>query len=409
MSENVEKTESTGAVNPVFRQWQNVGLMLGVVGMIALIISGVMDKSVNHKAFWSSALYGYIFWLGLTLGCCTLTYLHHSIRAHWSLALLRIVEAGNKNIAVMFVLGLVIALFTLNGHQVYPWADPKVFEHLHRNKQLWYTSWFWAARAVGYFAFWFFTTRYLNRSSARQDDERDEALADARASRAAPWGVIHVVFLTLAFTDWLMSLDPNWFSTLYGAWHMTTQLLATIAMGTFMILTLRARKPYSDVVSPVLTKDLGNMMLGFTMVFGYFTLSQFLIIWSGNLPEEIAFFVNRFRGGAVLVGMSIVLFQFFLPFLLLVSGRTKRTYTYLRFVAGWVFCWRIIDMWWQTVPFLRHNPLDSRIFVDIAAILGVGGIWAFFFFKHLREREVIPAHDNRLLEQKASFEAHSHA
>jgi hypothetical protein len=407
MSEEIATT--AGSINALFRRWETTALIAAFVGLAGLALGYFSDNSVDHKAFWASALYGIIFWLGITLGCCTLTYLHHSIRAHWSLSILRIAEAGNRTIPVMGVIFLVVGLFALIGKQVWPWADPEVFSHLHRNKQIWYTPWFWALRAVVYFVFWWWTTSYLNRSSARQDTERDEALGDARASRAAPWGVVHVIFLTLAFTDWLMSLDPNWFSTLYGAWHMTTQLLATIAMGTFLVLTLKDRKPYSDVVSPVLTKDLGNMMLGFTMIFGYFTLSQFLIIWSGNLPEEIAFFVNRFRGGAVFIGAAIVLFQFFLPFLLLLSGKTKRTYGYLRFVAAWIFCWRVIDMWWQTVPFLRHHPLDLRLLFDIAAIVGFGGVWAIFFFKYLRERDVIPAHDNRLLEQKKNYEAHSHA
>lgn len=404
-----EETKSTRSVNADFRKWQTPALALGVLGLITLAIGWFTDGSLQHKAFWSSALYGFIFWLGITIGCCTLTYLHHSIRAHWSLAILRIMEAGNKNIGLMGILGLFFLLSALLGKQVWPWADPEVYGHLHHNKQIWYQPLFWAGRALVYFAFWIFTTGYLNRSSAKQDEVRDETLADARTNRAAPWGVIHVIFLTLAYTDWLMSLDPNWFSTLYGAWHLATQILATIAMGTFIILTLKDRKPYSDVVSPVLTKDLGNMMLAFTMVFGYFTLSQFLIIWSGNLPEEIAFFVNRFRGGAVLIGAAIILCQFFLPFLLLLAGKTKRTYSYLHFVAGWVFVWRIIDMWWQTVPFLRHNPLDGRLLFDIAAVLGVGGVWMFFFLRNLQQREVIPAHDNRLLEQKASYEAHSHA
>ena len=401
MSEESEKTKA-GAVAPVLRRWQSATL--------PAIVVGVVGMALGYKTFWSSYLYAFLFWLGITLGCCTITFLHHSIRAHWTLAVLRIAEAGNKNIPLMALLFFFIAAGAFFGHNVYPWIRPEVYSHLHLNKQIWYTPWFWAVRAFGYFVFWYFTTNWLNRSSARQDEARDEALASARASRAAPWGVIHVLLLTLAFTDWLMSLDPNWFSTLYGAWHMTSEVLATIALGTFLILTLKDRKPYDGIVTPVLTKDLGNMMLGFTMIWGYFTLSQFLIIWSGNLPEEIAFFVSRFRGAGVFLGAFIVIGQFFGPFLALIAGRTKRTYDLLRFVAGWIFVVRMIDMWWQVIPFVRHDPFAlPGPLVDLAALVGIGGIWTLSFLNNLRKLDVLPAHDMRLQEAKVKLEAHSHA
>ena len=404
-----EETNLPG-VGPTLRRWQNAALPAAVVGLGGLALGFAVDHSVGHKAFWSHYLYGFLFWLSLTLGCTTLTFLHHTIRSHWSLAILRIAEAGNKNLPTMAILFVFIALGALLGHSVYPWANPEVLHHLHPNKQLWYNPIFWGARSLGYFVYWIVSTNKMNRSSAKQDQTQDERMAEIRAGQAAPLGVIHVLLLTLAYTDWLMSLDPNWFSTLYGAWHMATQVLATIALGTFLVLTLRKHKPYTDVVTPVLTKDLGNMMLGFTMIWGYFTLSQFLIIWSGNLPEEIGFFINRFKGPLVLVGAFLVVFQFFGPFLCLVAGRTKRTFELLQKVAGFIFLMRIVDMWWQVVPFIRHDPLaNAGPLFDLAAFVGIGGVWAWGFFRNLRSLDVIPAHDSRLQEAKAKLEAHSHA
>ena len=406
----MSETTQPSALTPILRRWQNAALPAAVLGIFGVVVGYSVDKSLGHKGFWSHYLYGFLFWMSITLGCTTVTFLHHTIRSHWSLAILRIAEAGNKNMLTMLILFLFVGLGALLGHQVYPWADPEVLHHLHPNKQLWYHPVFWGIRALGYFVYWIITTNKMNRSSAKQDETRDERMAEIRAGQAAPMGVIHVVLLTFAYTDWLMSLDPNWFSTLYGAWHMATQVLATIAMGTFLVLTLRKYKPYADVVTPVLTKDLGNMILGFTMIWGYFTLSQFLIIWSGNLPEEITFFVNRFKGPLVIVGGALVVGQFFGPFLCLLAGKTKRTFDLLQKVAAWIFIARIFDMWWQVVPFLRHDPLaGAGVLFDLAAFVGIGGIWAWGFFRNLRSLDVIPAHDSRLQEAKARLEAHSHA
>jgi hypothetical protein len=212
--------------------------------------------------------------------------------------------------------------------------------------------------------------------------------------------------LTFAFTDWLMSLNPMFFSTLYGAWHMATGILMTIALGTFLTLFMRDKRPYAAAINPALTKDLGNMMLGFTMVFGYFTLSQFLIIWSGNLPEEIVFFVQRFEGPLVWVGAAIVVFQFFGPFLALLSGKAKRTPHLLIWVAGWIFCFRMIDVWWQVVPFFKGPSQLSTVWIDIAALLFVGGVWLYFFFRTLKQNELLPLHDTRLQDTKLALEAH---
>ena len=213
-------------------------------------------------------------------------------------------------------------------------------------------------------------------------------------------------------TDWVMSLDPMWLSSLYGAWHMATSLLFSIAVGSFILLSLRTKSPYSGVIQPQLTKDLGNLMLGFTMVYGYFTLSQFLIIWSGNLPEENIFFVQRFEGPMVYLGAALVVCQFVIPFLLLISGKTKRTPSILRFVAGWIAVVRIVDLFWQIVPFMVNFSGGIAVPVilgAVGAVLAVGGIWVYVFSGNARKVALIPSYDPRLIEAKQQWEASSHA
>lgn len=404
-------SEDTRGAMPSLNKLKGVALPMLVIGAVLLGVGFSMDTDGGKKAFWASYLYGFTFWMSLSLGCTTLTFLHHTIRAQWSLSLLRILEAGNKNLVLMLVFFLPLLYAVWTG-QVYPWANHEAAHHLHPNKQLYLNPTAWTIRAVIYFAYWIFLTGLLNRSSFRQDQLRDESLAQRRTNIAAPAGVIHVVLLTFAATDWLMSLDPMWFSTIYGAWHMATQVLMTIAFGTFLMLSLRDKKPFADIVQPGLTKDLGNMMLGFTMVYAYFTLSQFLIIWSANLPEEIWFFVHRFEGPLVILGALIVICQFLVPFISLLSGKTKRTASMLRVVAGWIFVVRAADLFWQIVPFLvnmSHGFNLAAIVGCAGGLLGVGGAWLFFFVSHLGKQSLVATHDPRLVEAKQKLEASSHA
>ncbi len=394
---------------PTLTKLGNLATILGFLGLVGLGAGFAFDPSASagHKVFWGAYHYGFIFWLTLTIGCTTLTFLHHTIRAQWSLAILKVLEAGNKNLWLMGVFFLPIAVATVGGHLIFPWADPAFLAKLPIQKQQWLNPIAWSIRAVVYFVFWIWSTSRLNASSKAQDLSRDESLAEARRSFAPPMGVLHVILLTFAFTDWLMSLNPMFLSTLYGAWHMATGILMTIAFGTVLVLSMRDKRPFAAAINPALTKDLGNMMLGFTMVFGYFTISQFLIIWSANFPEEIIFFVQRFETWFVYVGLAIVVCQFFGPFLALLSGKAKRTPRLLIIVAGWIFGFRILDIWWQVVPFFKTpGAALSTLWVDAAALMFIGGVWLYLFVRNLKQSELLPLHDTRLEDTKLALEAH---
>lgn len=405
MSEH--ETQEAPSALPTLTKLSNAAIGMAVLGAVVLAIGYFGDQSAGHKAFAGSYHFGFIFWLTLTIGCTTLTFLHHTIRAQWSLSILKVLEAGNKMLPLMGAFFLPIAIAAIGGHAYFPWADPAFLAKLPIQKQQWFNPMAWTVRAVVYFVFWIWATSRLNASSKAQDLSRDESLAEARRSFAPPMGVIHVILLTFAYTDWLMSMNPMFFSTLYGAWHMATGILMTIALGTWLTLAMRNKRPYASAINPALTKDLGNMMLGFTMVFGYFTLSQFLIIWSGNLPEEIVFFVQRFDGPLVYVGLAIVVCQFFGPFLALLSGKAKRTPELLIKVAAWIFLFRIVDVWWQVVPFFKANAaIATTLHVDAAALLFIGGVWLYFFVRNLKQGELLPLHDTRLQDTKLALEAH---
>jgi hypothetical protein len=396
---------------PAFRTAQTAFGALGIIGLIGLSIGALGNK----QAAFGSFMYGFIFWMTLTMGALTITFLHHAVRAKWSLAILRILESvTNRTLPLMFGLWIVVAI-GLWTNQLFSWNDPQTVaaSEVLQRKTWWLNPIGWTVRGVLYFAYWAFMVIKLNKSSWRQDKSHDDREAAMRANWGTPGGVIHMLVLTGAVTDWMMSLDPTWYSTLYPAWWMMLGFRAMLALGIIIVFGLEKYRPFSEAVTPVVSKDIGNMLLGFTMLWGYFSLSQYLIIWSGNLPEEIPFFVNRFTGPMVYVGAFLIFAQFFFPFLCLISGRTKRTYPLLVKVAWWISIVTVIDVFWQIVPFFKVGVTAANLpsyLLDFAGWAAVGGLWMGFFLSGLikfsRENALIPAHDTRLQELQVELKRH---
>ncbi|MDX1932111.1 MAG: hypothetical protein SFU56_05870 [Capsulimonadales bacterium] len=407
---------TTTQKNPAaqFRQWQTLAVGMAVLGIFGLIAGFAMD----HKAFYTSFMFAWVFWGGLSLGATTLTYLHHTIRAQWSVSILRVAEAANKTLPIMGLLLLAVTGFGILNQELYQWSNPEIIrgsELLQR--KTWFLNkegfFFWS---IAFFIYWLLTTRFLNASSRKQDDTLDDRLAERRATFAAPLGVLHVVFLTFAVTYWIMSLDPAWFSTIYGVWFMIQELRLAIALGVIIVIGLRFMKPFSDIVSTSLCRDLGWMLEGLTMFWAYVSLSQFLIIWSGNLPEEITFYNNRFAGALVYLGAALIICQFLVPFIALLSYNWKRNPRTLNATAWWIFVFSAVDIWWQITPFFRVGLKVEDMpgyLLDLGAFAGVGGIWLFLFLGNLlafaRDGVLVPRHDTRPAEEKAALEAgHAH-
>lgn len=397
-------------VTPVLRRVQFVGIGVALVGAILAAMT-IRDM----RGFYASFFFAFVFWTGLSLGATTLTFLHHTIRATWGLAILRIIEAANKNLWLILLLWGVI-VYGLVTHQVYQWGNPELVaqSEMLQKKQYWLNPMGFIIRGVFCFVFWIGLTTWFNKTSLEQDKTKNNALAQLRTNFAAPLGVAHVVVLTLAFTDWFMSLDPGWFSTIYGALFMIAHVISILSVGILIVLGLRKYRPFSEIVHKQITRDLGTVLLGFTMFWTYFTLSQWLIIWSGNLPEEIPFYINRFAGGMSLVGGAIILLQFFTPFTALLSVRLKRDPKLLLPVVILVIGIRVVDAWWQLIPFFRIGG-DALNPVKIAGDLGVwavvGGIWVWFFMGNLirfaQQDALIVRHDLRLHEGKIAEAAHA--
>ena len=256
---------------------------------------------VDRHLFYTSYLFAYIVFLCFTLGCLGFSLLHHMIRGYWGLALLRIWEAGSRNVWLMAVLFIPIAYGMFNG-DLYHWSNAALVakSEILQKKQFYLNPFWWSVRAVGYFLFWGLVANWMNRSSVKQDETGDERMGVRRQRFAAPAFLIFMLAGTFAFTDWVMSLDDEWYSTMFGLWFAICAGLSAMTLGNFVLGSLAKRKPYNQFWTANLGRDLGNVMLALTMLWAYTSLSQFLIIWSGNLPEEISYYVQRFNGPSAL-------------------------------------------------------------------------------------------------------------
>lgn len=397
-------TETEKAVN--FRPTGNAGLMLGILGMIgacALIFGGGADA----KTMLHSYLFGWSLFLALALGCLGVTLLHHVTRGSWSLSILRLCEAGGG--AGAFTL-LAIAFLPIIAKMdvVYKkWMKFDPADTIIANKEAWLNQNAFILRFALYFLFWIGIAYFMRRSSVRQDESQDINEQHRRTNWGAPGLVLYVVSITLASTDFFMSLDPHWFSTMFGPLYMIVGANMAIALMTAVVCFNAAKAPYNTIMSKDVSRDLGNLTFAFTMLWIYFTLSQFIIIWSGNLPEFISFYDKRQHSSQFLLflGSANVILGWFIPWMTLLAPRTKANFRLLGIVAISIFFLRFIDIYWNIMPFMRGGEVLPT-YTDLVALVAIGGLWLGAFGLASAKAKLIPAHDTRLEEALSHVHAH---
>jgi hypothetical protein len=374
-----------------------------VVGGAALAAS-LIGAFLNLPQFLHSWLVGFLFCLGLTLGSLGLLMLQHMSGGQWGLVSRRVFEAGSRCLPVVavFFLPVLFGMTTL-----YEWARPEAAHNaIIQAKAGYLNPTFFIIRAVIYFAFWLFCTTMLNRWSSEQDRGTATTPADSVRFRtvSAPGLLFLVLTVTFASVDWIMSLDPEWFSTIFGLLTVTGYGLSAFAMTIVVLSGLTTTQPFSGVIKPRHFHDLGKLLLAFVMLWAYLSFSQFLIIWSGNLPEEIPWYVRRVHGPWGYVSVLIVLCHFMLPFTLLLSQDLKKRPGLLAKVAIFIMAMRLVDIIWLVGPQFRHDVFPIH-WMDITVPVGLAGVWFFVFARNLRSRPLLPVNDPYFKEAFA-HEAH---
>lgn len=383
----------THAVNtdmPALSRLQQPALLVGVIGLVA----GGVGAFLNLDQFFRSWLIGFLFCLGLSLGSLALLMLQHMSGGQWGLVGRRVFEAASRTLPFVALLFVPI-LFGLP--HLYEWARPEMVQadHILQAKAPYLNVPFFIARAVLYFVIWIGMSWLLNGWSAAQDrGELAVTPADSRRFRvvSAPGLIVYVLTMTFASTDWVMSLDAHWFSTIFGFIFVAAQGLAAFALVIVMLSQLTATEPYATFLNRRHFLDLGKLLLAFVMLWAYFSFSQYLIIWSGNLPEEIPFFLSRLRGGWQYVSLAILLGHFALPFALLLSRDIKKRPHLLASVAVVILVFRYVDLVWLVEPSTGPQRFPLH-WMDLALPAGLLGIWFFLFARQLRSRPLLPLND----------------
>jgi hypothetical protein len=378
---------NTAAARPNLERPQTLALGVGVVGL-ALSAIGWM---VSPDQFFHSYLLGYLFWFGIALGSLPLIMLQHLTGGAWGLAIRRMLEAGTRTLPLMVVLFVPIVL---GMHSLYSWTHPELVaaDDVLRHKAPYLNRTFWLVRAGVYFAIWIALSRQLTDWSREQDRTGDVALSRKMQLLSGPGVAFYFLAITFAAVDWVMALDPHWYSTIFGPLLAVGQVLNAFAFTILLLALLCRYEPFAPVVGPGVFHDLGKLLLAFVMVWAYFSFSQFLIIWAGNLPEEIRWYLEHAKGRWMAFGLVVSLAHFFVPFFLLLSRDVKRNMGVLAAIAGFVMLMRFVEIFWTLTP-LFHPTGFTVHWLDVASPAGIGGVWLWLFLRELRSQPLLPLHD----------------
>lgn len=385
MNETIK--EQTEALRPYFSSMQTKGLIVGLVGLLATGAGFFSDQ----EQFFRSYLIGYVYWMSLSLGCMGILMIHHLAGGRWGFTIRRLLEAGTRTVALMLVLFIPILLGLSS---LYEWTHEDIVAQdvLLQHKAWYLNAGSFTIRAAVYFALWLLIAYLLNRWSTSQDNSKETHFIRRMQIISGPGMVALFLTGTLASIDWIMSLEPHWYSTMFGVIYMIGGGLFTWAFMILVTTGLAGRPPFSIIMNNGIQRDLGTFMLACVMLWAYTSFSQFLIIWSGNLPEEITWYMRRLQGTWQYVGIGLIAFHFALPFMLLVSSRLKSRTTLLCIIACWLIVMRFIDMYWITAPAFHHAHFS---FMDLTAPIGIGGLWVALFFSQLKTRSIIALNDPR--------------
>jgi hypothetical protein len=379
-----DRTESTGIAG-----LQTPALIAGIIGL-ALTALGYFVGGGPAEAF-RSYLPSYIFWFDIVAGSLAVLMLQYVTGGEWGLMIRRPAGAAARTMLVMAALFIPIII---GMRYIFPWADPAVMAHdpVLQAKSWWLSPKFFILRAAIYFGFWLFWAWKLKAISRKFEENRSPYLELSRRRWASSGLLMIVLTLTFASVDWVMSLEPKWYSTMFGISFVVGAGLSALAFVTFFFSQLARRRVMATILKPTHLRDLGNLMLAFTMLWAYTAFSEFLLIWYGNIKEETPYFLKREHGTWGWIAASLVLFHFFLPFTLLLMRAIKDRPKTIAVVTIIILVMRYVDLYWLIGPaFYGHKFHFS--WMNLTSLIGIGGVWLYFFIGQLKGQSIVPIHE----------------
>ncbi|MEW6319536.1 MAG: hypothetical protein AB1635_00445 [Acidobacteriota bacterium] len=367
---------------------QRLGFGLGVIGLLGTAAGFAM---AGLDRFYEAYLVAYTFWIGIALGSLALLMVQHLSGGAWGVVIRRPLEAAVRTLPFMAVLFLPIAAGM--GH-LYHWthADAVATDPILQAKALYLNVPFFLARQVIYFVIWIAMGTLLTTWSTEHDRTGDPALLTRMARLSGGGLIVYGLTVTFAAVDWTMSVNPHYFSTIWGLIYVGGQGLSALAFMISVLVMLSGTPPLDKVINTSHLHDLGKLLFAFLMLWAYLTFSQFLITWSANLSEEIPHYLVRWAGGWQYVSLFVIVLQFAIPYALLLSRDLKRNGRKLRFIATWLVAARVVEYYWHVAPEFHAAGVNVTL-LDVALPLALGGVFVTLFAMQLKGRPLLPLND----------------
>jgi hypothetical protein len=378
------------------------GLIFGAVSL------GLAFFPDTRAQFFHTYLVAFVFWLGISLGSMAFLMIQHLTGGQWGMVIRRPLEAAMNVLPLMVVLFIPLVAgipYLYNGGDIGSgWFHPNgADKHLVEMSHIYlmrggtlrflYLNGF-IGRGVLYFAIWLLFAWVLTRRSNQQDNPPVQNLSPRFRKIAAPGLILYAFTMTFASIDWIMSLDPKWISTIFGFIIIVGECLSALCLMVVIETLLSREEPMASWLKPKEVHDHGKLILTFIMLWAYFSFSQLLIIWAGNLPQEIRFFLRRLNHGWGDMGLFLVIFHFAFPFILLLSRPFKRNPHRLVRLALWMLLMRMVDLFWYVEPTFNQNLTFHWGYLQYLVVpTAIGGLWLAYFFRNLRSRPMLPAYD----------------
>ena len=385
---------------PAGSRWQRLPLIGGGIGILGIALSAMLGAK-DPSQFYFSWLVSFTFWISIALGALFFVLTHYATRAHWSVAVRRTGEN------IMGTLPLFILLFipiVLGMQELFHWTDAEHVAHdkLLQHKASWLNPKWFLIRAAFCFLSWSLLSWWFTRRSVMQDATGDPKSTIRMIQVSAPSLFLYGVTVTIGALDWLMGLDPHWYSTMFGVYYFSGGLVGFFAVMAILSHALRSAGLTGDVVTAEHFHDLGKLLFAFTVFWAYIGFSQYFLIWYGNIPEETAYYLHRAESSWGGVTMLLAVGHFGIPFLFLMSRHIKRRAGTLIFGALWMLVMHFLDLHWLVMP-THHKHAFHFSMLDLTTMVGIGGLFVAMVGWLMQRRALVAVGDPRL-DESAAFE-----
>ncbi len=382
-----------------------IGAVVGLLGLAAAAGLAAHDGALGWQRFRYAYLVSFLFFLSISLGALFFVAVQHLTRAGWSVSVRRLGELLAGNMLTLALLSLVILVPMLLGDSsLYTWVDSARAhaDHILQKKVGYLNVPFFTVRCAIYFGFWIFISRFFLKHSAAQDTSGDPTHTSKMERLSAPTVLLFALTLTFAAFDFIMSLDPYWFSTIFGVYFFAGSALAFFAAVSLLALFLQRSGRLLSSISTEHYHDLGKFLFAFIFFWGYIAFSQFMLIWYADVPEETVWFQHRIHGGWGAMSVVLIFGHFIIPFAGLLSRHVKRNRFGLGFWAVYMLAMHWIDIYWLVMPNLDHETVLFGL-PEVLTFVGLAGLFVAGFARLARGRALVPLKDPRLAEA-LSFE-----